>query len=973
MDQCKRHFKGDLTAHATADWFLSELFPDKQLSRKDNAKRFINRLRDENSPLSADLCNGLTTARFIDCLRNQVKKDTGLFERIEEIAKVLNKTRGGETYPNLCVLLLSMARNYLKLEKHFPDKEDVRETSLYKVVKHIYNDYKDRSNKNDIFLALEAGIQLSRFQEAPWQEFTEFKIQHYKEWGQLRQQYFSADNPTMLSRRVVERYKWNNPPLDPENLTEFEQYIEDYTNPNPDSDFPHPRCLRLPILARSIEAMRIASDLAESLREDPPYKQFSKTLANQFRILQWDIFGRDIVQEHRSTESKLSFYSITDKRNIEAMLNDDDLIEFINSVRSAECRFSPSEEEILTDLRDNSGQASDISENKIRAYLTSFREILPIVSKKQESAHEDFICSFANSGEKSILIEDGELSFFSLLWLLRRATHKRVNIDDWLLDESKKSEVRFCLSDNIDDRCSSYEFAEECGFIIRLSESDQCISTTRWQSLITWLRRLNRKLRKQEEYKKCSELCQETEKVTNDNYLLERVPVKALDYNEEETSFVKSLWRFLASEPLEKALNEINETSSDAPMTCANFVTEKLKPLVTSLKSDDVLLPESAEGQVESQGDLNNEFQDIVPDKVLLRCCRAVFLPVECLFRSCFPCELHLLIQALNWEESSVSNLGTVPASLGFATIVGRVETEEILTNFESWRVPYRSLFSTLAADLTLPAVKDASEQKGIELGTQEQQIYFAHQTAGLLDTIWIDPKRNDLDFRSKFALWLARIHVTDIWGGFPLDTDNKIYVDFPEWKDLNGKQTFEELVKLGLRGGLLRAQKPPKPKEGEESGTKNALRKLMYYCNDLETDNPELSSNHDKLISHVRNLLSFRLPTNDPPDWVTTQAFAICFYHGMRQAVFHGLETFVMIDDERVQKENPCLWIEWDKQSVLIYNRGKVKEKHYQDKPNDRGFFERFVRLAKVFRIDGPEPTAKISDTWQLVIRKEK
>ena len=363
------------------------------------------------------------------------------------------------------------------------------------------------------------------------------------------------------------------------------------------------------------------------------------------------------------------------------------------------------------DLRDNSNLASNISKNddKIRAYLTSFRDLLPKVAEKQESAHHDFVRSFANSGRKSILIEDGEFSFFSLLWLLRRAaTQKHVKINDWLLGkgESKESEVRFCPSDNI-DKCSSHEFAEECGFIIRLFKSDECVSTTRWQSLITWLRRLNRKQRETEEYKKCFELCQGTEKITNDNDLLKRLPVKTLDYNEEETSFVKDLWKFFASESLKGALNKINETSPDAPMTCADFVTRKLEPLVTSLRyyaeeycEDNLLLSEPAKGQVESQGDLNDEFQDIVRDTVLLRCCQAVFLPLEYLFRACAPYETHLLIQALNWEESSISNLGTAPTSLGFATIVGRAENADP-EDFERWRVPYRSLFSTLSANLT--------------------------------------------------------------------------------------------------------------------------------------------------------------------------------------------------------------------------------------------------------------------------------
>ena len=83
------------------------------------------------------------------------------------------------------------------------------------------------------------------------------------------------------------------------------------------------------------------------------------------------------------------------------------------------------------------------------------------------------------------------------------------------------------------------------------------------------------------------------------------------------------------------------------------------------------------------------------------------------------------------------------------------------------------------------------------------QQTYnYAPLMRGLLDTVWLDPKREELDFRSKFALWLARIHVWEM-DGWPLNTQEKIYdTDFPEWRNLNERQIVDELVGLGLRGG---------------------------------------------------------------------------------------------------------------------------------------------------------------------------
>lgn len=252
-------------------------------------------------------------------------------------------------------------------------------------------------------------------------------------------------------------------------------------------------------------------------------------------------------------------------------------------------------------------------------------------------------------------------------------------------------------------------------------------------------------------------------------------------------------------------------------------------------------------------------------------------------------------------------------------------------------------------------------------------QKFFADKTVGLLDEIWLDPNRDALEVRSIFALWLIRTH-TEVWGGRPLDTTQEIYVDFPEWQDFNAMQTIDELVKFGIWGGVGRASKIPK-----DGGMDNPEWNLTHYIEDLSMNNP------DNLIFHVRHSLSFHLPKDTaPPDWVTTKAFAICFYYGLWQATYHALKTFVLIDDKQVQKEKPCLWIEWDKQSVSIYNRGVVMEEHLDGNliTTDREFFDAFLRktdefchwneIDEVFRIDGPQP-ADIPDTWRLVIRKEK
>ena len=730
----------------------------------------------------------------------------------------------------------------------------------------------------------------------------------------------------------------------------------------------NPLRLELPILARSTEGWKIANRLVQNLENDKTKKkEIVKDIAKNFRILQWEVLVRNLIEENM--RGRLCFHPITVDYDISGMPDlKEFLIDFISQARSVERHFTPSDGEIQTKLR-----SDYLLEGSFRHCYTSFQGLLPKVTELYPPVHEDYIRSFANmrtsdNSLPNMLIEDGEISFFSLLWLLRHAAEKGEKPKAWKLDPDEKLTVRFRPSDDKspDDwwlACDMYELAEECGLIIPLSDL-KCIPTRRWHSLIAWLRRLNHNLRnKFEDDKQHLQRARRDKKLCHDSPLLQRLPVKKLDYDREaELSFVEKLQKFLTSKDL---LEMLDDLEVHVPMTCEAFAVEKLGHLFESLGS---LLEEESATEEESVPEVNASAG--FKDTVLLRCCRG-FIPLEHLFRAYQPCELHLLIQALNWEESSLKDWGQAPISLGFATIAGRVETsdsessQDAMTDFERWLVPYRSLFSALSADITLPVVRD--------LGSLEQQKDFVHQTMGLLDTVWGDPERDKLNFQSEFALWLARAQVTSVWGSLPINTTELINDNFPKWKDLNERQIVNKLVDMGLWGGIRRAARAPK--DGDPN---NSAWRLTYYVQDLRIDYVE-----ETIYQLLCDSLSFSLPETDPPDWVTTTSFAMCFYHGLRQAVYHALETFVLIDNQQVGNE--YLWVNWDNQCVSIYNRGKVNPKeHLKDfKSNDHGFFDRFLEktdefcrqegIDEKFKINGPEPAADMDDIWQLVIRKEK
>lgn len=981
MTQSNKHFD-DLISHATVEWFVS------QLSSADN-------LTSHPDALYKDL----NAARFIDSLRQRVEEDTEkgkLFDCIKDIAKKLKEEEKWKDFSNLSVVLLSIARKFLE------SQESVREEPLYCNVENIYNTFKDPSDscnsdpeKCDFceprsqdmeppdycesrFLVFTAGCQLLHFQGNEWQrEFADFKTLYRDEISKFRMHYFLTDNPTEFARRVVSRWKRINDEdeASPQKFKELQDKFGDL----------NPMRLELPILARSAQALKFADNFVQDLVKEPGEDQIlDEKIAKEFRIIQWEVMIRNLVEENM--KGTLHFQPITDEHNVAGMPDlKNVVIPFIKEARKIEHHFIPLDGEVPRKRAEEHGDkdsqsiekpifvSNDLDETDLENCRKAFGKLLPKVND-YSSVHSDLVQSFANTRERNesvnaMLIEDGELSFFCLLWLLRYAAGKGEQPKNWESDPNKELTVRFRPSDDESDdnwwsSWDMYKFAEECGLIIPISESE-CIPTRRWKSLITWLRRLNADLTATDKIdKKHLQECEEREEpLKYDDPLIRRLPVKELDYNEpEEIAFINSLQKFFVSDLKKDMLDELNELSG-VSMYGIKFAKKHLGGLVESL--DSLLEVKSSVG---------------LEDTGLLRCCRVPFIPLECLFRAYQPCKLHLLIQALNWEESPLGDWNHAPISLGFASIVGRVETSDNSysvskwsqspTNFDYWLAPYRSLFSGLSANFSLAVMQD--------IGSLEQQTDFVHQTMGLLDDVWLAPERDKLNSRSEFALWLARTQVKSVWGSIPIDTTESIYQNFSQWESLNPKQIVDELVNLGLWGGIRRAARVP-----EDGDLNNPAWELTHYAQDLQMDYAE-----ETIYQMLRDELSFKLPTEtDPPDWVTTTAFAMCFYHGMRQALYHALETFVLTDEKTVREEAPCLWIEWKDQSVSIYNRGEVNPAvHLQDfKSNDRGFFNRFVEktdefcrengIVEKFKINGPEPvsTAPSDDTWQLVIRKEE
>ena len=976
---------GDLTANATVEWVLLKLSS-------------ANNLAEAVADLPEDLCEALNTTRLIDLLRVLVKERSA-FESIERIAKELVEREEWRDYPRLSVLLLSIARECLEELSN----EDIKKTNLYRAGERIYYHFMEQPDTYDrCVYVLKAGFQLFHYdQDEKWhREFKEFQALYDNLLVELQVYYYFGDNFAELSdqaktgrgqKRIID------------SVSQSSKY------PNKELKELNPQRLEFPILARSTEALKFASRFTQGLDlENDEVEENAKKMAQEFRILQWEILVRNLVEEDRDHEFRFYLYRDTVDYNIPGSPKEDFLISFVDRARMAECRSIPLSKQILMEESDEKG--SDDTETLKEKIGSSYESFKGLLSKVPDFVREDYVHSFVNMRNEDLslnvmLVRDSELSFFSLIWLLRFATSEGEQVKDWKLNPEDKRKVCFRPgdakpSDKWWSSCNMYEFAEECGLIIRLRNSE-CMLTRRWRSLTAWLRQLNIDLEKA--YKNDEKVLQAAEKekiLSHNNPLLQRLPLKRLNYDKDtELSFIKDLWGFLVSDPL-KALLEKLDNLPETAMSCDEFANKGLGPLLESF--DPFLKVESSAGL----------------EDVLLHCCRG-FIPLEHLFRAYQPYEIHLLIQALNWERSFLVDGEPAPISLGFASIVGSVPYENLSDSessqnetaafdqwlvpyrsllsflssdsgssqnetaaFDQWLVPYRSLFSALSADSVLPDVQKSIKQ----IGEQGQQRYFAHQTSGLLGTIWLDPEREKLNNQSKFALWLAKTQVTHIWGNLLIDVEEKIYDQdqFPVWRGFDARKIAEELVNLGIRGGVVRAAKPPKGGRSMFDPEWQADLEFSKYAIGLERQIRDDSDEARKIIEEIRLSLSNGLPSTSPPDWVTTHAFAMCFYHGMRQAVYHALKMFHQ-DCTKSMSKNEYLQIKWDNKSVSIYNRGKVDLKEHctsRFKATDREFFDIFENKAlgekkgekiKVFKIEGPQPMdpSKVSDMWELIIRR--
>ncbi len=250
-------------------------------------------------------------------------------------------------------------------------------------------------------------------------------------------------------------------------------------------------------------------------------------------------------------------------------------------------------------------------------------------------------------------------------------------------------------------------------------------------------------------------------------------------------------------------------------------------------------------------------------------------------------------------------------------------------------------------------------QDKAIESeGRRQQAALVAHQAAGLISEVWLDPARDHLNLQAKYCLWHLK-SLINISGNFDLGANQSICdgkgADFREWEFNTNEEILSYLVDIGFIHALRRATY----KRAEETAETENLDRTMR-------DQAEEIINSGNFIAKAKDSLQWRLPEDSEssyPDWFRSTGFVLCFHHCFWQAAYHAFRA--MCD----QKTAPYLWIELDNNKVSIFNRAEFQDEDKELRTRDRDFYDLLQkRINNFLEIDGPEQN-KENEYWKVSI----
>lgn len=242
--------------------------------------------------------------------------------------------------------------------------------------------------------------------------------------------------------------------------------------------------------------------------------------------------------------------------------------------------------------------------------------------------------------------------------------------------------------------------------------------------------------------------------------------------------------------------------------------------------------------------------------------------------------------------------------------------------------------------------------------GERRQSQKFAHQAAGLIQSVWGAPSAQALDLPTKASLWHLNTLI-QVWGNNDLKPQTSITeIDFPHWRETSINDVMKNLVDFSLNHALERATFP-------RAGAIDADTKAQ--------DRAFAIRNLTEPTAHLRADLGVGCPICEWPDWVMLRGFVLCFHHALWQAAYHGFRARCGGYAPLPETQNAYLQVLITNDQAQILNAGIPEERssstNTEQSPRDSDFFDDInQRLLNVFKIDGPTPA---NSYWKTTITK--
>lgn len=234
----------------------------------------------------------------------------------------------------------------------------------------------------------------------------------------------------------------------------------------------------LPDAVTALETCQAFLELVETFPPTQPgYDSFHLNwLGPKYRVLEWEIFVRDL--DAADARNPLQYYFASHRKRtsdgpLGLLLPRPARLKLLENARSPSMSTNLRADEIDQDIK----SFARLGPERVRlAYPRIHHDLFRLLVRRPAGGHR----------QSAMLLEDGELTFYSLLWLLRRVGSDGTN--DWCNSPEDSRLVR--LDSRSGDpqwaHATLHDLLEQCGVIIVIQ--GQYLPTQRWHSLCDWIR-----------------------------------------------------------------------------------------------------------------------------------------------------------------------------------------------------------------------------------------------------------------------------------------------------------------------------------------------------------------------------------------------------------------------------------------------------------------------------------------------------